>query len=164
MADPVIEPVTVSEVTSGDYEGTIFVGSTADDVAGGKLITGSGEDLDVMFVLVSGYLVRISSLHHLFRHSKHYLHCTEAPIRAERAFRCGTEKMSFSTCLVALSSCPEALYHTLIPHATYMLLFHHDDDGLRFTFEIICATEPSGNFRFEPFKSEVLLGSTVLTA
>lgn len=58
MADPVIEPVTVSEVTSGDYEGTIFVGDSVDGIADGTLITGSGgADLDVMFVLVSGYLV-----------------------------------------------------------------------------------------------------------
>lgn len=55
MAEPVIEPVTVSEVTSGDYEGAIFVG---EDMADGKLITGTGgADMDVMFVLVSGYLV-----------------------------------------------------------------------------------------------------------
>lgn len=56
MAEPVNKPIAVSKVTSGDYEGTIFVG---DDSAAGKLITGTGGDMDVMFVLVSGYLVNI---------------------------------------------------------------------------------------------------------
>lgn len=63
MANPTTEPVTVSEVTSGDYEGTIFVG---DDMESGKLITESGGDLDVMFVLVSGYLARFPAFQRLY--------------------------------------------------------------------------------------------------
>lgn len=33
--------------------------SAGDDMSAGKLVTGTGDDLDVFFVLVSGYLVRI---------------------------------------------------------------------------------------------------------
>lgn len=58
MADEATAPAVISPVklvAGGDYDGTFFVG---DSVSDGKLLTGSHPDVDVFFVLVSGYLVR----------------------------------------------------------------------------------------------------------
>jgi hypothetical protein len=63
MAEEAADPAVVSPVKlvtdGGDYDGMFFVG---DSVRDGKLLTGNHPDIDVFFVLVSGYLVSLS--HH----------------------------------------------------------------------------------------------------
>jgi hypothetical protein len=62
MAEEAAAPAVIIPVKlvadGSDYDGTYFVG---DSVRDGKLLVGNQPDIDVFFVLISGYLVRPTS-------------------------------------------------------------------------------------------------------
>jgi hypothetical protein len=69
MAEEAAAPAVISPVKlvvdGGDYDGTFFVG---DSIRDGKLLAGTHRDIDVFFVLVSGYLVSLNNLCRYIHH------------------------------------------------------------------------------------------------